>query len=81
MLSLIYKKKKSYLHYASHMTKMAAMRIYCKNPLEISFAGTSGSISMKLGMKHRGIKFIIVYRNDDPQLTLTYFIARSKFLT
>ena len=27
---------------------------------------------MKLGMMHWGIKSIIVYSNDDPELTLTY---------
>ena len=33
-----------------HMTKMAAMPIYGKNPSKILFSGTSGPISMKLGM-------------------------------
>ena len=28
-------------------------------------------------MKHRGLKLIIVYSNDDPRVTLTYFRARS----
>ena len=35
-----------------HMTKMAAMSIYGKNPSEI-FSGTGGLISMKLGVKHQ----------------------------
>ena len=63
------------------MTKMAAIRIYGKNPSKIFCQGTNGPISMKLGMKHRGIKPIIVYSNDDPDLTLTYFRARSNFVT
>ena len=42
------------------MTEMAAKRIYGKTPSEI-FSQTSGQISMKLGMKHRGIKSIILY--------------------
>ena len=54
------------------------MRLYGKNFLEI-FPRTSGTISMKLSMKHPGIKSIIVYSKDDPELTLTYFMARSKF--
>ena len=29
-------------------------------------------------MKHLGIKSIIVYSNDDPELTLTNFTAKSK---
>ena len=62
------------------MTKMAAMPIYGKNPSKI-FSGTSGPISTKLGMKHRGLLPIIVCSNDDPGLTLTYFTARSNFVT
>ena len=54
------------------MTKMAAMPIYGKNPLNI-FTGTSGPISMKIGMHHMGQGSIIVYSNNDPGLTLTYF--------
>ena len=62
---------------------MAAMCIYCKNPSKIFFPGTSGSISMKHGMKHRGINSIIVYSNGDPELTLIYmyFTARSNLIT
>ena len=33
-----------------HMTKMAAMPIYGKNPLKF-FSGTGGPITTKLGMK------------------------------
>ena len=33
-----------------HMTKMAAMPIYGKNPSKIFFSRTSGPISMKLGL-------------------------------
>ena len=35
---------------AGHMTKMAAMPIYGKNPSIIFFSWTRGPISMKLGM-------------------------------
>ena len=35
---------------AGHMTKMAAMPIYGKNPLKIFFSGTGRPISTKLGM-------------------------------
>ena len=41
---------KIYWHDAGHMTKMAAMPIYGKNPSKIFFLGTGGPISMKLGM-------------------------------
>ena len=37
------------------MTKMATTPIYDKNPSKI-FSGTSGPISMKLGMKHWGLQ-------------------------
>ena len=45
------------------------------------FSGTSGPISTKLGMQHRGLLPIIVCSNDDPGFTLTYFTARSDFVT
>ena len=41
---------KIYWRDADHMTKMAAMPIYGKNPSKIFFSGTVGPISMKLGM-------------------------------
>ena len=41
-----------YINNPGHMTKMAAMPIYGKNPSKI-FSGTTGPISTKLGMKHR----------------------------
>ena len=59
-----------------HMTKMAAMLIYGKNPSKIS-SRTGGLISTKLGMKHRWLKHYNVYINHDPVMTLTYFTARS----
>ena len=60
-----------------HMTKMAAMLIYGKNPSKIFFSGNGGPISMKLGMKHQWLKHYNVYINHDPVVTLTYFTARS----
>ena len=41
-----------YINNPGHMTKMAAMPIYCKNPSKIFFSRTGGLISTKLGMKH-----------------------------
>ena len=63
------------------MTKMAAMPTYGKNPLKIFFSGTGRPISMKHGMKHRGLQPIIVCSNDDPLVTLTYFTAGSNLVT
>ena len=60
-----------------HMTKMAAMPIYGKNTSKIFFSRTSGSISTKLGMKHRWLKHYNVYINHDPVVTMTFFTARS----
>ena len=54
------------------MTKMAAMPIYGKNPSKIFFSRISGSISKKLGMKHRWLKYYNVYINPDPVMTLTF---------
>ena len=56
-----------YINNPGHMTKMAAMPIYGKNPSKIS--GTGGPISTKLGMKHRWLK----HYNHDSVMTLTYF--------
>ena len=41
-----------YINYLVHMTKMAAMPIYSKNPSKVFFSESDGSISKKLGMKH-----------------------------
>ena len=41
---------KIYWHDAGHMTKMAAMPIYGKNPSKIFFSRTGGPISTKLYM-------------------------------
>ena len=66
-----------YINNPGYTTKMAAMRIYGKNPSTIFFSGTSGPISTELGIKHLRLKYYNVYINHDPGMTLTYFIARS----
>ena len=66
-----------YINNTGHMTKMAAMPIYGKNPSKIFFSGTCGPISTKLGMKHQWLKYYNVYINHDPVMTLTYFTTRS----
>ena len=66
-----------YINNPGHMTKMAAMPIYGKNPSKTLFSGTTGPISMKLGMKHRWLKYYNVYINHDPVMTLIFFTARS----
>ena len=72
---------KIYLHDAGHMTKMATMPIYGKNPSKIFFSRTGGPIFTKLGMYHWGLQPIIVCSNDDPRVTLTYFTARSNLVS
>ena len=72
---------KVYINGPGHMTKMAATPIYGKNPSKIFFSRTGGLIFKKIGMKHRGLLPIIVYINDDPGVTLTYFTARSNLET
>ena len=66
-----------YINNPGHMTKMAAMPIYGKNPSKTLFSETTGPISMKLGMKHRSLKNYNVYVNHDLVMTLTCFTARS----
>ena len=58
-----------------HMTKMATMPIYGKNPSKIFDSGTGGPISKKFGMKHRWLKYYNVYINHYRVVTLTYFMA------
>ena len=63
-----------------HMTKMAAMPIYGKNPSKIIFSETNRLIPRKLGVKHRWLKYSNVYINHDPVMTLTKFMARSTWV-
>ena len=65
-----------YINNPGHMTKMAAMPIYGKNPSKIFFSRTGGSISKKLGMKHGWLKYYNVYINHDPVMTLTFFYGK-----
>ena len=48
MKAFRYKEMKIWWHDAGHMTKMAAMPIYDKNPSKFFFSGTGGPISTKL---------------------------------
>ena len=68
-----------YINNLGHMTKMAAMPIYGKNPSKI-FSETNRLISRKLGLKHRWLKYSHVYINHDPVMTLTKFMARSTWV-
>ena len=68
-----------YTNCSSHMTKMAAMPIYCKNPLNI-FSGTKRPMALVLGMHLWESGPYQVYSNDESRLTLTYFTARSNLV-
>ena len=61
-----------YIYNPGHMIKMAAMPIYGKNPLKILLLWTTGRISTKLGMKHRGLEYYKLFTNYDLWMTLTY---------
>ena len=50
-----------YVNYLVHMTKMAAMPIYGKNPSKIFFSESGGPISKKLGLKHQWLKYYNVF--------------------
>ena len=69
-----------YINNLGHMTKMATMPIYGKNPSKIFFSETNGLISRKLGVKHRWLKYSNVCINQDPVMTLTKFMARSTWV-
>ena len=69
-----------YINNPGHMTKMAVMPIYGKNPSKIFFSRTGGSISKKLGMKHRSLKYynVHIHVNHDPVMTLTFFLRQGQ---
>ena len=69
-----------YINNLGHMTKMAAMPIYGKNPSNIFFSETNRLISMKLGVKHPWLKYYNVYINHDSVITLTKFMVRSTWI-
>ena len=69
-----------FINNPGHMTKMAAMPIYGKNPSKIFFSGNDGLIPMKPGMKHLGHKYYNVFINHAHVIILTYFIARSTYV-
>ena len=69
-----------YINNVGHVTKMAAMPIYGKNPSKIIFSETNRLISRKLGVRHRWLKYSNVYINHDPVMTLTKFMARSTWV-
>ena len=52
-----------YINNPGHMTKMAAMPIYSKNPSKIFFSRTGELISTKLCMKYGCLKYYNVYIN------------------
>ena len=47
---------KVYIIGHGHMTKMAAMSIYGKNPLQIFFFRTISQMTLKLGTQQKGFK-------------------------
>ena len=65
-----------YINNSGHMTSMATMPIYGKNPSKIFFSRTGGSIAKKLGMKRRWLKYYNVYIIHDPVMTLTFFLVK-----
>ena len=73
VLSILRKGEEVYINGLGHMTKMTAMAINSKNFLKIFFPRTK----RRMILKHRGIEVYTVYINHDPEVTLTYFTARS----
>ena len=69
---------KIYLRDAGHMTKMAAMPIYGKNPSKIF---SNRPADFYITCYHWGLQPIIVCSSDDPRVTLTYFTERSNLVS
>ena len=47
---------------------------------QIFFSGTKKSVTLKLGMQDLVLEYYQDCSNDDPGLTLTYFMARSNLI-
>ena len=62
------------------MTKMATMSIYGENTLKVFFSRTISQMTLKLGKKQKRLELYKSYINDDPGLTLTYFMMRSNLV-
>ena len=71
---------KIYTNCTGHMTKMATMPIYGKNPLNIFFSRTKRPMALGLGMYHLGCGPYQICTNDESRLTLTYIMARSNLI-
>ena len=65
-----------FINNPGHMTKMAAMPIYGKNPSKFFFSGTTGPISTKLGMKHWGLEYYNVWYKLLPLDDLDLFYGK-----
>ena len=70
---------KIYINDLGHMTNMAAMPIYGKNPKKIFYSRTNRPMTLKLGMWHCRCMYYQDYSNYDSGLTLNYFTPRSNF--
>ena len=63
-----------------HITKMAAMPIYGKNPKKIFISRTKRPMTLKLRMQLWVLWYYQIYSNDDPGLILIYLMARSNLV-
>ena len=70
----------SYVIGPGHISKTASMPIYGKMTLKILFYRTVSLMTLKLARKEKGLKPYESYINDDPRLTLTYFMTRSNLV-
>ena len=70
-----------FINNPGHMTKMATMPIYGKNPSKFFFSGTTGPISTKLGMKHWGLEYYNVFINYDLEEGINVFINNPGHMT
>ena len=70
---------KIYINGLGHMTKMAALS-YMVKTLRNLLLQNQKYLILKLGMYHWGLHLYKIYINDDPGLTLTYFMARSNWV-
>ena len=70
---------KVYSNCSGHMTNIASIPIYGKNLKKI-FSGTKRLMNWKVGVQHWVLEYYQVCSNNDPGLTLTYFMAVLKLV-
>ena len=67
-------------HYASFKSSSSDVCLFLAHLSRRFFSGTKRRMTLKLCMHHWVLEYYQICSNDDPELTLTYFTARSNLV-